>query len=142
MLVKTNRIVILLSVCMCCVFFLSFSNFGSECQLVKDGTFHFYPNSKKTHHIIVRKDTLQTEIDLSTGDTSCWRIKWVSQCVFTCNFISITKSISKEELEFCNNSTLKFTVSRVSKEYYTYDALFTYNNISKTFSDTMWFHSK
>ena len=139
---KTQNIIVILLVLCCCVFLYSFSNFGCECIMVKDGTFHFYPISKKTHHIIVRRDTLQTEIDLNTRDTSYWRIKWISECEFTCNFISITKPLSKEELDFCNNTTLKFTVSCVSKDYYTYDALASYNNISKTFSDTMWFHAK
>lgn len=142
MLKTSIKLLIPLSVCMCVVFLSSFSKFNSKCPTVKNGTFHFYPKTKQTHYIIRRKDTLQTEIDLSAGDTTYWRINWIAECEFTCRFMSSTKLLSKEELDFCNNSTLKFTVSNVSKDYYTYDALFSYNNNSTSFSDTMWFHAK
>lgn len=140
---KTSRkIVVFLSFCICCMCFSSFINSASECQEVKNGTFHFYPNSGQKHSIIVRKDTLQTEINVTTGDTTRWRVNWITNCEFTTTLMSSSKQKSKEEVDFYNSSTLKFKISSVSKDYYTYEALFTYNNNSRRFSDTMWLHEK
>ncbi|HUR30252.1 MAG TPA: hypothetical protein VMZ69_02405, partial [Saprospiraceae bacterium] len=79
---------------------------------------------------------------MDTGDSSFWRINWISDCEFTCSYISETQLKSKEELDFYMNSTLKFTVTGVSKTYYTYDALVNYTNGSAKFSDTVWFSDK
>ena len=122
--------------------FLSFTDIAPECGLVKNGRFHFYQNNRQYHSIVIRKDSLQTEVNLSTGDSTFWRIAWVSDCQFTCNYISGSKIKSQEELDFYKKSTLTFNILKTTKKYYTYDALFTSNNNSQSFSDTMWLEAK
>ena len=85
---------------------------------------------------------MQTEINTSTGDTSYWRVAWASDCEFSVAYISGTKVVSQQELDFYKQSTLKFKVTNTNKDYYSYDALFTYSNESKIFSDTMWIYEK
>ena len=46
--------------------------------------------------------------------------------------------MSQQELDFARQSLLKFSITNTTKDYYTFDALFTYNKESKSFSDTMW----
>ena len=142
MLITTKKIIFFLSFCICCFLFLSFSKPKPKCNTVRNGTLHFYSNTGQAHSIVVRKDTLQTEINLSTGDTSYWRVNWISDCEFTSSFISSFKQKSKEELDFYNGSTLKFTISHVTKDYYTYDAVFTNKNYLRRFSDSMWLHPR
>jgi hypothetical protein len=70
-------------------------------------------------------------------------VAWISNCEFTISYVSGTKAISKQELEFYKQSTLKLNITKTTKDYYTFDALFTYNNnTSKVSSDTMWFQEK
>jgi hypothetical protein len=121
---------------------LSFTGIEPECSSVKNGRFHFYQNSGQYHSIIIRKDSLQTEVNLSTGDSTFWRILWVSDCQFTCSYISGSKMKSQEELDFYKKSTLTFNILKTTKKYYTYDALFKTDNNSRSFSDTMWLIAK
>lgn len=125
-----------------CIALLSFRHTKTNCGSVKNGTFHFYQNNGQYHSIVMRKDSLQTEINTNTGDTSYWRVAWTSDCNFTIAYISGSKVKSQQELDFHRQSTLKFSITNTTKDYYTYNALFTYNNDSKKFSDTMWFHEK
>ncbi len=120
----------------------SFAKNESPCSKVKNGIFHYYQNNGKFHSLIVRKDSLQTEINLNTNDTSYWRIQWISECAFTCKFISSTKQMPKPEYEFYKSSSLKFNIMGTSKEYYLYNAVFTANNYSKVLNDTIWFRPK
>ena len=120
----------------------SFKTNNPDCGSVKNGTFHFYKDNGRHHAIIVRRDSLQTEINTKTLDTSYWRVTWISDCEFTTTFISGTKARSQEDLDFYKQSTLKFKISNSSREFYTYHALFSYNNRSKIFSDTMWLQEK
>lgn len=125
-----------------CLGLLSFKFMDFNCSSVKNGTFHFYQNKGQYHSLILRKDSLQTEINTNTGDTSYWRVAWTSDCTFTIAYMSGSKPKSQQELDFYKQSTLKFDVTNVTKDYYTYNALFSYNNSSKQFSDTMWLHEK
>lgn len=121
---------------------LSFTVIEPECKSVKNGRFHFYQNSGQHHSIVIRKDSLQIEVNLSTGDSTFWRILWFSDCQFTCSYISGSKIKSQEEQDFYKRSTLTFNILKTTKKYYTYDALFTSGNDSRRFSDTMWLVAK
>lgn len=121
---------------------ISFTNKKPPCSQFKNGVFHYYQNNGKFHSLVIRKDSLQTEINLNTNDTSNWRIQWVSDCEFTCKFISSTKNMSKPENDFYKSSFLKFSIVSATKDYYLYNAVFTANNYSKVFNDTMWVSPK
>lgn len=108
------------------------------CKSIKNGTFHFYQNNGQYHSVIIRKDSLQTEVNLSTGDSTFWKIVWISDCKFTSSYISGSKIKTPEELDFYKKSTLTFNIIKISEKYYTWDALFSSNGKSRTFSDTMW----
>lgn len=142
----TNAKVKSLSVffCISSWFFLAFVTISSppECKVVRNGTFYYYQNKGLNHSKIIRKDSSQIEINVTTGDSTFWKIEWISDCSFTCTFISGPHMKSREEVAFYKLSNLKFNITHVSKDYYTYDALLTNRNYSKTTSDTIWLHQK
>ena len=121
---------------------LSFTNIYPDCRAVKNGTFHFYKGKEGYHSIIVRKDSLQTEVNLNTGDSSYWRIRWISDCQFTCTYLSGSAIKSPEEIDFYKRSVLKFNIEKISDLYYTFDAQLTFENNTRNFSDTMWLNKK
>ncbi len=121
---------------------LSFLLSNTPCVLFKKGRFHFYPKDSKIHYVVIREDSLQSEINLKTGDTSFWKIKWLSDCEFNCSYISGIKSSSKAEQDFFNKSILRISIVDGSKDYYVYDALFQSGSFTKQFNDTMWLREK
>ncbi len=109
-----------------------------DCSKIRTGTFFQYKNGNQLYSTVIRQDTLQTEINSQTGDTSYWKIHWTDNCTFSCNYISGFKSKSKEELDFYNQSTLVFKVKTMNDEYYNYDAELKFKSQSMSFSDTLW----
>lgn len=118
--------------------FYSFKDAEPVCSIVKNGRFHFYQDNGQYHSIVIRKDSLQTEVNLFTGDSSFWKILWVSDCQFISRFISSSKIKSQEELDFYKKSMITFNILKITEKYYTYEALFSSGNLSKSFNDTMW----
>ena len=135
---KLNRIIIFTL----CVLLLSFAIPNTQCDLFKNGRFHYYSKDSKAHYVVIRKDSLQSEIDTKTGDTSFWKIKWLSNCEFHCSYISGTKNRSKEDQDFYEKSTLQFSILQTSTRYYVYDALFKSGLFTRQFNDTMWVSEK
>jgi len=66
---------------------LSFKYQDDNCESIRNGIFHFYKNNDQYHAIVIKKDSLQTEINTNTYDTSYWRLAWVSSCEFTATFV-------------------------------------------------------
>ena len=93
---------------------LSFQHSGSNCDSVKNGMFHFYQNNDQYHALVIRKDSLQTEININTGDTSYWHVVWLSDCEFTVAYISGSKAMSQQELDFHKQSALKFSIKTLT----------------------------
>jgi len=111
---------------------------STQCDLFKNGRFYFYPKDSKSHYTILRRDSLQCEINSQTADTSFWKIKWVSNCEFVCTYISGTEKQSKEKQEFYEKGIVQVSIVNTSKEYYVYEALFKSGSFTKKFNDTMW----
>lgn len=125
------------------IVFFSFKDPDLKCNLVKNGRFHFYQNNNQYHSVIIRKDSLQTEVNLITGDSTTWKIVWISDCQFTCSFIWSSKKKSQDELDFYKKSIITFNIRNITEKYYTYDAFFSSGNLSKNFfSDTIWLQPK
>lgn len=121
---------------------LGFTKINTDCKAVKNGTFHFYKDNGRYHSIVIRKDSLQTEVNLNTGDSTFWRIRWISDCQFACTYLSGSAIKSPEEIDFYKRSILKFNINKTSDLYYTFDAMLTFDNNTKSFSDTMWLNKK
>ena len=120
----------------------SLSSPDFDCTSIRTGIFFQYKNGNQHYSTVIRQDTLQTEINTQTGDTSYWKIRWTDNCTFSCNYISGFKSKSKEELDFYNQSTLVFKVKTLNNEYYNYDAELKFKSQSIFFSDTLWRQKK
>ncbi len=93
--------------------------------------------------VIIRKDSLQSEINMRTGDTSYWRINWITDCQFSSHYLSGIKFASKGDEYFYKTSTLvTITIGTITKDYFLYDALFENEYSRKKYSDTCWLHER
>ena len=113
-----------------------------DCTAIYTGRFFQYKKENQLYSTIVRQDSLQTEINTQTGDTSYWKIRWTDNCTFSCQYLSGLKSKSEQELDFYKQSILFFKIKTLEKDYYTYDAELKFNSQSNTFSDTLWRRTK
>ena len=90
------------------------------CDELKNGIFYFYPQNCAKGFLILRKGTLQKEIDLSTKDTSLWEIKWQDPCTYTLNFIKSSLPKTKSQIEWLNNNLLVTNILTVTNQYYVF----------------------
>ena len=109
-----------------------------ECLPIHTGRFFQYKNQGQLYSTIIRGDSLQMEINTQTGDTTNWKIYWIDNCSFSCQYISGLKDKSDQELAFYKQSIILFSIKTLEKDYYTYNAELKFNAQSKTFNDTIW----
>lgn len=131
----------MLSIALAC-FFISCKEKKAGCAGLKTGTFYFYPKQSGKSFKFERNDSLQTEIDLVTGDTSFWKITWQGDCQFTAGFISRTSPISQAESDFYASHTTTIEIVGPQKDYYLIKATINPPVRYEYPSDTVWLHPK
>lgn len=111
---------------------------NQNCRIAKKGTFYFYPSKTNRQYRIIRTDSSQTEINLATGDSSFWIIKWKNECTFTLSFGRNTRVMSDEERNFYNSHFLKSKKLTVAPSYYIFKATTDPRDGFKPMADTVW----
>jgi len=134
--------IIFLAAISICFHFVSCLNSSDRCAKLKEGTFYYYSPDHENDGLIIRKDSLQSEINRKTGDTSYWRIKWITDCQFSSHYLSGIKFASRGDEYFYKTSTVTFTIGAITKDYFLYDALFENEYARKKYSDTCWLHER
>ena len=114
------------------------SSLKIECSPIHTGRFFQYKNQGQLYSTIIRGDSVQMEINSQTGDTTNWKIHWIDNCSYSCQYISGLKAKSDQEIIFYKQSIIVFCIKTLRKDYYTYNAEIKFNSQSKTFSDTVW----
>jgi hypothetical protein len=110
-----------------------------DCKRVKNGTFYFYPPGKPKGFTVIRKGGIQTEIDLSAGDTTFWKVNWKSDCVFNLRFVRKSSPMSANESKFYNSQTTVLAVLSCRKDYYVFRGGLDSIDSPNAVTDTMWF---
>jgi hypothetical protein len=113
-------------------------DFVSNCHQVKNGTFYFYPSDNLKGFKVIRKEGMQTEIDLSTSDTAIWRVNWENDCTFDLKFIRKSRAMSLFESKFYNSHITVVEVLRVEKNYYLFKGGLDSISNPNASKDTMW----
>jgi len=108
---------------------------------VRNGTFHVYPPDGQ-HFLVVRNDTSQLEVNLATGDTSYWTVKWSSNCEFTAQYVSGGRMESKEQEEFFKKTVAQFNIQKITSNYYVFSGTVKTPKGDRTYTDTTWLTEK
>jgi hypothetical protein len=114
----------------------------TDCRSIKKGTFYFYPQNSQTRFSIVRSDSIQEEINLTTPDTSFWKVSWQNDCMFNIKFIRKSHPMSDEERNFYNSHILSVKVLSVTKDYYTFKAGVDSIATTNPLADTLWIKAR
>ena len=112
-----------------------------DCKRIKTGSFYFYPPAQQKGYLIIRDNATQKEINLQTGDTSFWKIKWQNACTATLSFLRKSQAISEEELSFFNSHKTVIQILSVTKDYYIFKGGLD-NTITSNITDTLWFKKR
>lgn len=111
---------------------------GTDCRRVKNGTFYFYPPNDQKGFIVIRNGATQREVNLSTGDTTFWKVRWKSACAFDVRFIRKSLPMSLAEAKFYDSHTTVFEVLKCQKDYYVFKGGLDSIDNPNALIDTMW----
>jgi hypothetical protein len=110
-----------------------------DCSKIQKGSFYYYPSNTNKKFLITRSGSMQKEVDLESGDSSFYNIRWRSDCLFDAKFISRSKPISNEDLTFRKSHMIVSEVTAVTENYYVFRAGLDSISIGDPLIDTVWF---
>lgn len=118
--------------------FFSCNEKSLDCQSIKKGIFYSHYQGSEELYKTIRSDSLQQEINLTKGDTSLWKIKWISDCKYSVQYVSGIQMESKEMEQFYRSATFIATVIKVKPDYYVFSADVTTSKQRLEIRDTVW----
>jgi hypothetical protein len=94
-----------------------FSGDELKCREFRTGRFMLNDKKIDRKYVIERNDTLQIETELNTGDTSKYKVTWVSDCEYQLNILE-----GREELmNFYRGRTLTIRILETYKNGYKFE---------------------
>jgi hypothetical protein len=101
---------------------------------------HFYAYSNTSWAEIFRDETYQIEVNRKTNDTMINRIKWLTPCSFSFDYVSSTVKYEPGEEDFHKSFKTIVEIMYVGKDFYTYKAKMNSSMYSKELvvEDTIW----
>ena len=113
-----------------------------DCKKVRIGEFYFYPPDNRGPYKLVRKDSLQYEINQQTNDTSIWKLQWLSDCLVKSSFISATNELPGKMIDFLKTHSAYLEILNVTEKYYCFQITADSIPPELIHKDTAWFNPK
>lgn len=108
-----------------------------DCKSLKDGTFYFYPGGSNGEIKLIREDSIQQEINATSGDTAYWKINWTSDCSFISTFIKSTQFPG-----YATDRPITISILSITGDYYINKISIDSAGSSKSLTDTIWLKRK
>lgn len=112
------------------------------CADIKTGAFHLYPKNSADHFIDVREGEYVRETKMNTGDTSLYKINWLSDCTYSLQYISGSEKMPDETAKFFKKHKLVYEMFAVTNNYYVYKGYIDKVSNLPISTDTVWFKEK
>ena len=113
-----------------------------DCENLKSGVYFEYPKNTNDKYIYYRDNNIQQEINITTGDTAVWKIKWNNDCSYSLSFLESNAELYKKIKKRLKKHTLLYKIAATTEDYYIYSGYL--NNSNGTFvgADTIWLKEK
>ena len=136
-----NCIVLLVAFCCCCNMVFAQKE-QPVCTNVHRGTFYIYPKNSGEKYVDTRDEEYVHETNITTGDTSLWKVKWLNDCTYSLSLVEQSGEKADAIKAVMKKHTLVYKIKSVTNEYYVFDGYFdkTTNPLIQT--DTMWMTEK
>ena len=136
-----NCFVLLIVFCCCCnVLFAQKEQ--PVCANVHSGTFYIYPENTAEKYVDIRDNEYVHETDITTGDTSLWKIKWLNDCTYSLSLVEVSGDKAAMVRAIMNKHTLVYKIKSVTSEYYVFDGYLDKTSNLPIQTDTMWMTDK
>jgi hypothetical protein len=115
-----------------------FSQKKLDCQKLRNGNFLYRSKigNEYRSYSIKRKDSLQIEINLKTGDTSIYSVRWTGNCSYNIFFLRSTNPIKDSIRQADKNIATRTEILSATDDYYIFSGKS--DNHYFTLVDTLW----
>ncbi|MBE7178937.1 MAG: hypothetical protein INR69_21220, partial [Mucilaginibacter polytrichastri] len=90
------------------------------CADIHQGIFYNYPRNSTVRYMDIYEGNYLHETDLTTGDTSLWKVTWGNDCSFTLSLIDMNGKDEQATRRLMKKHKLAFTVNHLADDYYTF----------------------
>lgn len=95
------------------------------CETVRTGKFQlmdrdFAPDQKWT---IIRTDSIQKEINHSTGGVNILSVKWVSDCEYELRYLGSQPADTSFDVEERRKRVLRISITKVGEDFYDFKSI-------------------
>lgn len=105
-----------------------------DCAQFKKGSFVY--RSQGMQFAINRADTIQTEVDKTSGAITKTSVRWISDCSYELKLLEMSAAPNDSIAAIAKKVTVTVSIERWTDKYYTYRA--TVNDKGPAVIDTLW----
>ncbi len=93
----------------------------NECEQFRNGEF-WYQHEGQSRYSIIRKDSIQQEIEHTSGKMVTLSVKWISPCEYELRYISSMPAEPDSVQAAQKAMVLKTTITRTGEDFYEYSS--------------------
>src|SRR5438045_7746793 len=121
--------------------FITFSQNPISCKDLHNGQFYFYSQSSPARLIYSRKQEVQIEKDLTTGDSTFWEVEWLNDCTYSLQYKGGGENEGAYYAMFRKHKGI-VVISNITSNYYVYTMYLDKESDIVMSSDTLWIKEK
>lgn len=91
---------------------------AQDCSSIIESTYFSYPANSNDSSTTHRSKDKLVEIDLRSGDSTVWKIKWTGKCTYDAEYISGSKKLEPDVRNFLKEHKFIFKVQAVTTDYF------------------------
>lgn len=112
------------------------------CKELTNGIFYLYAKNSDDRYISIREGEWVHENNLVSGDTSLWKLKWLTECRYSLQLAATNMKFDEKTLDFFKKHKLLFEINSITDDYYTVTSYLDNIDTQPLSSDTLWFQEK
>jgi hypothetical protein len=109
-----------------------------DCYSIRTGRFHIHNEAANKNYLLIRKGSMQYEIDVEKNDTSQWRVIWQNECSYLLKYSSGGKTLTPEYKTLLKDHNIKIKIRTITPAYYIYEMTVDGPGQFPTQVDTLW----
>ena len=109
-----------------------------SCAKYKNGSFIYKVRSTKnpSEVLLIRNDSIQTEIVKNTGDTGILKVSWKNDCTYELRYVKVISKDPDSLTFFRKTMTIRTKITGGTDSYYLFES--TNNKNTFVLRDTIW----
>ena len=121
---------------------ITFAQKLPTCKDLHTGIFYQYPKNSGRQMEINLQEGVEKDVDMVTGDSSIYTVKWLSDCVMSEKCISSTEKAMTDHWKFVKKHTFINEITTITDAYFLINIYLDKLSDKPSETDTIWFNRR